>query len=87
VIEATMPAVREQLGILDKAVAGTSHLVGDHFTFADINLMPLLHRVGQAPEGAAALAEARHLAAYYRLHAVRPSFVRTDPPAGPPGRA
>ena len=86
VIEATMPAVREQLGILDKAVAGTGHLVGDHFTFADINLMPILHRVQQAPEGAEAVAAAPHLAAYYDRHAARPSFQRTDPPAGPPGR-
>ena len=87
VIDATMPAVREQLAVLDKAVAVTGHLVGDRFTFADINLMPMLHRLGQAPEGGAALAEATHLAAYYQRHAVRPSFVRTDPPAGPPRRA
>jgi glutathione S-transferase len=86
-IEAVMPKMRRQLGILDKAVATTGHLVGDRFTFADINLMPLLHRVGQAPEGAAMLAEARHLAAYYGRHAARPSFVATDPPAGPPKRA
>jgi glutathione S-transferase len=85
-IDAVMPAVSEQLGVLDKAVAGTGHLVGDQFTFADINLMPILHRVQQAPEGAAVLAGARHLAAYYQRHAVRPSFQRTDPPAGPPGR-
>ena len=34
-IEAVMPAVREQLGILDHAVAKTGYLVGDQFTFAD----------------------------------------------------
>jgi glutathione S-transferase len=86
-IEAVMPAVREQLGVLDKAVAATGHLVGDQFTFADINLLPILHRLGQAPEGAQALAAATNLAAYYQRHAARPSFRRTDPPAGPPGRA
>src|SRR4030081_950650 len=48
-IEAVMPAVREQLGILDRAVAGTGYLVADQFTFADINLLPILHRVGQFP--------------------------------------
>jgi glutathione S-transferase len=82
-----MPAVREQVAVLDKAVAATGHLVGDQFTFADINLMPILHRLQQAPEGKAAVAEARHLAAYYARHAARPSFQRTDPPPGPPGRA
>jgi len=86
-IRAVMPAVREQLGVLDKAVAGSGHLVGDRFTFADINLMPILHRVRQAPGGTQALAATTHLAAYYDRHAARPSFQRTDPPSGPPGRA
>jgi glutathione S-transferase len=86
-IDAVMPAVREQVAVLDKAVAKSGHLVGEQFTFADINLMPILHRLQQAPEGAAALADAKHLAAYYARHATRPSFTRTDPPPGPPGRA
>ena len=85
-IEAVIPALREQLGILDRAVAATGYLVDDGFTFADINLMPILYRVGQAPEGAAALAASSHLAAYYNTHAARPSFVSTTPPAGPPRR-
>jgi glutathione S-transferase len=79
--------VRAQIAVLDKAVAATGHLVGDSFTFADINLMPILYRLQQAPEGAEAVAAAPHLAAYYERHAARPSFVRTDPPAGPPRRA
>jgi len=86
-IEAVMPAVREQIEVLDKSVAATGHLVDDQFTFADINLMPILHRLGQAPEGREALAAAPHLSAYYERHAARPSFVRTAPPAGPPRRA
>jgi glutathione S-transferase len=86
-IEAVMPAVREQLGVLDKAVARTGFLVGDRFTFADINLLPILHRVGQFPESAEALAATTHLTAYYARHAARPSFARTMPPPGPPGRA
>ena len=86
-IEATMPAVREQIGVLDKAVARTGYLVGEQFTFADINLLPILYRVRQAPEGAEVLAAATHLTRYYDRHAARPSFERTNPPAGPPGRA
>ena len=87
VIEAVMPAVREQIAVLDKAVARTGYLVGHEFTFADINLLPILYRVRQVPEGAEALAAATHLARYYDRHAARPSFMRTTPPAGPPGRA
>jgi len=86
-IEAVMPALHQQVAVLDKAVAATGHLVGTEFTFADINLMPLLHRLKIPPEGAAALAAARHLSAYYDRHAERPSFVRTEPPAGAPRRA
>jgi glutathione S-transferase len=86
-IDAVMPAVREQLQILDRAVAGSGYLVGDRFTFADINLLPILHRVGQFPEGAQTLTAATNLAAYYETHAARPSFVRTTPPPGAPNRA
>jgi len=86
-IDAVMPALREQIGILDQAVAPGGHLVGDQFTFADINLLPILHRVQQFPEGKAALAAAPHLARYYERHAARPSFQRTNPPPGIPQRA
>ena len=79
-IEAVLPTVREQIGVLDEAVAKTGYL-------ADINLLPILHRVQQLPEGAEAVASARHLAAYHDRHAARPSFQRTMPPAGPPTRA
>jgi len=44
--------------------------------------MPILHRVGQFPEGAKALAATTNLAAYYDRHAAGPSFVRTMPPSG-----
>ena len=83
-IAAVLPELRQQVAVLDKAVAATGHLVGTELTFADLNLLPLLHRLGQAPEGAEALAGATHLAAYYARHAARPSFRRTMPPPGPP---
>jgi glutathione S-transferase len=86
-IEGVMPAVREQIGVLDKAVASTGYLVDEQFTFADINLMPILYRVRQFPEGAEALAAATHLARYYDQHSARPSFTSTAPPHGPPRRA
>jgi glutathione S-transferase len=85
-IDAVAPALRAQVAILDKAVARTGHLVGDQFTLADINLLPILYYVRQLPEGAAAIATASHLAGYYDRHAARPSFARTVPPPGPPRR-
>jgi glutathione S-transferase len=71
---------------LDTAVKTTGFLVADRFTFADINLMPILHRLTQAPEGRDALARAVYLSKYYEKHAQRNSFLRTSPPEGPPSR-
>jgi glutathione S-transferase len=85
-INAVMPILREQLGILDRAVAKTGYLVADQFTFADINLLPILYRLRQFPEGAEALSAATHLSGYYDRHAARSSFKRTIPPSGPPRR-
>jgi glutathione S-transferase len=85
-IDAVTPALREQLSVLDQAVAATGHLVGDQFTLADINLLPILFYVRQLPEAADALMARTHLSAYYDRHAARPSFARTVPPPGPPRR-
>jgi glutathione S-transferase len=85
-IEAALPDLRTQFALLDKSVARSGHLVGTSYTFADINLMPILFYVQRFPEGAEALASARDLSAYYEKHAARPSFIRTMPPAGPPRR-
>jgi glutathione S-transferase len=83
-IEAALPALSEQIGVLDKAVARTGYLVGHQFTFADINLMPILYYMRLVPEGAESLTQAADLASYYDRHAERESFKSTIPPAGPP---
>ena len=86
-IAAVAPALREQIGILDKAVEKTGHLAGDQFTLADINLMPILFYVRQFPEGGEAIAAARGLAAYYDRHSARASFKNTIPPPPPAQQA
>jgi glutathione S-transferase len=86
-IDAVTPALREQFQVLDKAVARAGYLVGDQFTFADINLLPILYYIRHLPEAAEALTAATHLASYYERHATRPSFTRTNPPPGPPRSA
>jgi glutathione S-transferase len=63
-IDKVMPALSLQVAVLDRAVAPTGYLAGHSFTLADINLMPLLHRLKIPPEGAAALAAAKNLSAY-----------------------
>jgi glutathione S-transferase len=62
IIDAVLPAVREQLALLEQAVTKTGYLVGEHFTLADINLLPILFYVRQLPEAAAAFDGATHLA-------------------------
>jgi glutathione S-transferase len=86
-IAALAPVVREQLQLLDKAVAKTGYLAGDRLTLADLNLMPILYYIKQFPEGAEALAAAKHLSAYYERNAARPSFKDTGPPPPPPHQA
>jgi glutathione S-transferase len=87
VIDAVAPVVCEQIAILDQAVARTGYLAGEQFSFADINLLPILYYIRQLPEGAEAFASAPSLTRYYDRHAARPSFARTIPAAGPPRRA
>ena len=85
-IEAVAPAVKQEIDLLDRAVAKSGYLVGDSFTYADINLMPILFYLQKFPEGAAAVAAAKPLSDYYQRLAARPSFQNTMPPPGPPSR-
>jgi glutathione S-transferase len=86
-IDALLPDVRAQLGLLDEAVAPTNHLVGHRFTLADIYLLPILFYLRRLPESAALLAPSTALGRYLDTHAARPSFTRTVPPLEPPRRA
>jgi glutathione S-transferase len=86
-IEALLPEVRAQLALLDDAVAATNHLVGDHFTLADVYLLPILHYLKLLPESGPMLAPSTALDRYLQTHAARPSYIRTVPPLAPPRRA
>lgn len=86
-IDAVAPAVREQIGILGKAVAKSGFLAGSQFTLADINLMPILYYIRQFPEGGEAMSKSGSLPAYYERNAARPSFANTIPPPPPPKQA
>ena len=48
-------APHRQISVLDAAVERTGFLVDGRLSYADINLMPILHRLSQAPEGNVAL--------------------------------
>jgi glutathione S-transferase len=83
-IDSVVPALKEEIGLLDRAVAKGGYLAGDSLTFADLNLMPILYYIQNFPEASAAIAAAKPLAAYYERVAARPSFQKTTPPPPPP---
>jgi len=86
-IDAVAPELEKELAVLDRAVAKGGYLAGDSFTFADINVMPILFYLKKFPEASAAIAAAKPLAEYYDRIAARPSFQNTTPPPPPPRRA
>jgi glutathione S-transferase len=72
--------MKPQVEVLDRAVAKTGYLAGDGFTFADINILPMLFYVNRFEEGKALLAGATNLSAYMERHFARESFKKSTPP-------
>jgi len=81
-IGAAAEKMKPQVAVLDRAVA-SGHLVGEGFTLADINILPMLFYVRRFEEGKAMLAEAKNLSAYMERHFARESFKRSAPPPPP----
>jgi glutathione S-transferase len=83
VIDPALPKMEAHFAVLDRAVAKTGHLVGDAFTLADINLLPILFYLDKLPESRAMLRRATNLDTYYRRHFERASVKDTTPPPLP----
>jgi glutathione S-transferase len=83
IIDAALPKMEEHFAVLDRAVAKTGHLVGDAFTLADMNLLPILFYMDKAPESRAMLGRSKSLRAYFDRHQVRASVKDTVPPPFP----
>ena len=75
--------MEEHFAVLDRAVAKTGHLVGDTFTLADMNLLPILFFMDKAPESRAMLGRSKSLGAYFDRHQARASVKGTIPPPFP----
>jgi glutathione S-transferase len=82
-IDAALPKMEEHFAVLDRAVAKTGHLVGDSFTLADMNLLPILFFMEKAPESWAMLGRCANLPAYAERHTARASLRDTVPPLFP----
>src|SRR6202012_4523753 len=55
IIETALPKIEAQFAMLDRAVADTGHLVGNSFTLADMNVLPMLFYLHHLPESAGML--------------------------------
>ena len=75
--------MEQHFAVLDRAVAKTSHLVGDTFTLADINLLPILYYMDKMPESSAMLRRNASLRSYFDRHMSRPSAREATPPPFP----
>ena len=83
VIEGALPSMEKHFAVLDRAVAKTGHLVGDSFTLADMNLLPILFFMAKAPESRAILRRSANLEAYAERNMARASLRDTVPPPFP----
>jgi glutathione S-transferase len=79
VIDAALPKMGEQFALLDESIGKTGFLVGDSFTLADANLLPILFYLTKLPESKAMMDKSRHLNAYLNQHLERPSVKETIP--------
>ena len=78
-LDAAVAEMTKQIAFLDRHLKNGA-LVGDEYTLADINLMPILFYLRLLPEGQRLIAAAKNVAAFYDRHAERPSFAATMPP-------
>lgn len=78
-IEAALPKMEQQFAVMDRAVAKTGHLVGDTFTLADMNFLPIVFYMSTRPESSALLERSSALKPYFDRHVARKSVQDTFP--------
>lgn len=74
----SLETIEECCAVLDNAVSKTSHLVGNSFTYADCNVIPMLAALQSLPRGQDILAKFPNLTAYIAKHTSRESFKTTQ---------
>lgn len=79
-IDAAVAVMEKQFPIIEDAVK-SGYFVGNSFTLADINFIPILSYMPLFPEGAALLGKHKKLKAYLEKHAGRKSVQETLPDA------
>ncbi len=79
VIDATVPSLKRDLELLDRAYADSPWIAGDEISLADLFVAPIVATVRQFPEAAAALGTCRNLSRAFEAFARRESFVQAHP--------
>ena len=79
-IDAALPDLRRDLGLLDAAYGDRDFLAGDAVSIADLFLAPLVFYLAQTPEGPDLLAAHPSVARGKTAMEARTSFVETIPP-------
>jgi glutathione S-transferase len=79
-IDASLPDLDKQIGVLNKALATSDYLAGDTLTLADLSLVPIIHYLKGTPEGGEKIAAAEHLSVWFDRMSERDSVKATVPP-------
>ncbi len=82
-IAAAQKPMQRCVDVLAQAVGKTGHLIGDGFTLADMNLMPILFYARRFPESRAMIDAKPALLDYIKRHEARPSVAAHKPPPMP----
>jgi glutathione S-transferase len=77
-IDAALPKMEKQFAIMEEAVK-SGYFVGNSFTLADINFIPILFYMNRFPESSALLGKHKKLKAYFEKHVARKSVQETMP--------
>lgn len=79
-IDALLPEVEKQIGILATAIAANGELACDEFSLADLNVLPMLFYLSNTPEAGPIIQGHGALSDYFGRHSERASFRETVPP-------
>ncbi|HEX9790964.1 MAG TPA: glutathione S-transferase family protein [Kiloniellales bacterium] len=79
-IAAALPQAREQLDVLNDALAENQYLAGNWLTLADLAVFPEIHYVMITPRTADLVPPNKHLHRWYQEMLARPSVQSTEPP-------
>ncbi|WP_428265307.1 glutathione S-transferase family protein [Haliangium sp.] len=79
-IDAALPNVKHDLGLLERAYQGREWVAGDAISLADLLIAPVVQTIGMVPEGAEMLGQHANLQGLLSRIGERPSAAFLAPP-------